>query len=171
MNSKLLYNQIKAQLPPMEGVAVKVEDNKMNFYIDGRLEFYVRESGGVSYMPNCSDTDKVKKRVPSDQMLRSILTRTRHSTLTILQMTLPALRNKLFPQKKLITRIYNKAYDEPFLPYFFEQFSNNHTIAMSCPYLQINRHSHNNHISVFFKPFIAYMVIRKSPQYLRIEPI
>lgn len=44
----------------MEGVAVKVEDNKMNFYIDGRLEFYVRESGGVSYMPNCSDTDKVK---------------------------------------------------------------------------------------------------------------
>ena len=29
----------------MEGVAVKVEDNKMNFYIDGRLEFYVRESG------------------------------------------------------------------------------------------------------------------------------
>lgn len=60
MNSKLLYNQIKEQLPPMEGVAVKVEDNKMNFYIDGRLEFYVRESGGVSYMPNCSDTDKVK---------------------------------------------------------------------------------------------------------------
>lgn len=47
MNSKLLYNQIKEQLPPMEGVAVKVEDNKMNFYIDGRLEFYVRESGGV----------------------------------------------------------------------------------------------------------------------------
>lgn len=33
MNSKLLYNQIKEQLPPMEGVAVKVEDNKMNFYI------------------------------------------------------------------------------------------------------------------------------------------
>ena len=60
MDSKLLYNQIKEQLPPMEGVAVKVEDNKMNFYIDGRLEFYVRESGGVSYMPNCSDTDKVK---------------------------------------------------------------------------------------------------------------
>ena len=55
MDSKLLYNQIKEQLPPMEGVAVKVEDNKMNFYIDGRLEFYVRESGGVSYMPNCSD--------------------------------------------------------------------------------------------------------------------
>ena len=26
MNSKLLYNQIKEQLPPMEGVAVKVED-------------------------------------------------------------------------------------------------------------------------------------------------
>lgn len=45
MNLKLLYNQIKEQLPPMEGVAVKVEDNKMNFYIDGRLEFYVRESG------------------------------------------------------------------------------------------------------------------------------
>ena len=44
----------------MEGVAVKVEDNKMNFYIDGRLEFYVRESGGVRYTPNCSDTDKVK---------------------------------------------------------------------------------------------------------------
>ena len=42
MDSKLLYNQIKEQLPPMEGVAVKVEDNKMNFYIDGRLEFYVR---------------------------------------------------------------------------------------------------------------------------------
>ena len=56
MNSKLLYNQIKEQLPSMEGVAVKVEDNKMNFYIDGRLEFYVRESGGVSYTPNCSDT-------------------------------------------------------------------------------------------------------------------
>lgn len=48
MNSKLLYNQIKDQLPPMEGVAVKVEDNKMNFYIDGRLEFYVRETGGVT---------------------------------------------------------------------------------------------------------------------------
>ena len=60
MDSKLLYNQIKEQLPHMEGVAVKVEDNKMNFYIDGRLEFYVRESGGVSYTPNCSDTDKVK---------------------------------------------------------------------------------------------------------------
>ncbi len=60
MDSKLLYNQIKEQLPPLEGVSVKVEDNKMNFYIDGRLEFYVRESGGVSYMPNCSDTDKVK---------------------------------------------------------------------------------------------------------------
>ena len=29
MNSKLLYNQIKEQLPPMEGVAVKVEDNKI----------------------------------------------------------------------------------------------------------------------------------------------
>ena len=39
MNSKLLYNQIKEQLPPLEGVSVKVEDNKMNFYIDGRLEF------------------------------------------------------------------------------------------------------------------------------------
>lgn len=60
MNSKLLYNQIKEQLPPMEGVAVKVEDNKMNFSIDGRLEFYVRESGGVSFVPNCSYTDKVK---------------------------------------------------------------------------------------------------------------
>ena len=60
MNSKLLYNQMKEQLPPMEGVAVKVEDDKMNFYVDGRLEFYVRESGGVSFVPDCSYTDKVK---------------------------------------------------------------------------------------------------------------
>ena len=35
MDSKLLYNQIKEKLPPMEGVAVKVEAHKMNFYIDG----------------------------------------------------------------------------------------------------------------------------------------
>ena len=60
MESKLLYNQIKEQLPPMEGVAVKIEDDKMNFYVDGRLEFYVRESGGVSFVPDCSYTDKVK---------------------------------------------------------------------------------------------------------------
>lgn len=60
MDSKLLYNQIKEQLPPMEGVAVKIEDDKMNFYVDGRLEFYVRESGGVSFVPDCSYTDKVK---------------------------------------------------------------------------------------------------------------
>lgn len=60
MDSKLLYNQIKEQLPPIDGVAVKVEDNKMNFYIYGRLEFHVRETGGVSYVPNCSDRDKVK---------------------------------------------------------------------------------------------------------------
>lgn len=60
MNSKLLYNQIKEQLPPMEGVAVKIEDDKMNFCVDGRLEFYVRESGGVSFVPDCSYTDKVK---------------------------------------------------------------------------------------------------------------
>lgn len=60
MNSKLLYNQMKEQLPPMEGVAVKIEDDKMNFYVDGRLEFYVRESGGVSFVPDCSYTDKVK---------------------------------------------------------------------------------------------------------------
>ena len=31
MDSKLLYNQIKEQLPPMEGVAVKVEDNKQKY--------------------------------------------------------------------------------------------------------------------------------------------
>ena len=54
MNSKLLYNQMKEQLPPMEGVAVKIEDDKMNFYVDGRLEFYIRESGGVSFVPDCS---------------------------------------------------------------------------------------------------------------------
>ncbi|MCI5970976.1 MAG: hypothetical protein SPF92_01270 [Clostridia bacterium] len=30
-----------------------VEDDKMNFYVNGRLEFYVRESGGVSFVPNC----------------------------------------------------------------------------------------------------------------------
>ena len=57
MNSKLLYNQIKEQLPPMEGVDVKVDDDKMNFYVDGRLEFYVRESGGISFVPNTSYTD------------------------------------------------------------------------------------------------------------------
>ncbi len=60
MNSKLLYNQIKEQLPPMEGVDVKVDDDKMNFYVDGRLEFYVRESGGISFVPNTSYTDKVR---------------------------------------------------------------------------------------------------------------
>lgn len=37
----------------MEGVAVMVEDDKMNFHVNGRLEFYVRESGVVSFVPNC----------------------------------------------------------------------------------------------------------------------
>lgn len=69
MDTKLLYNQMKEQLPPMEGVTVKVEDDKMNFYVDGRLEFYVRKSGGVSFVPDYSYTDKVKNA--SDMTIRT----------------------------------------------------------------------------------------------------
>lgn len=61
MDSKLFFNQIKLQLPHMEGVAIKAEDDKLNFYVDGRKEFYVRPTGGVSFETNCSYTDKVKQ--------------------------------------------------------------------------------------------------------------
>ena len=54
MDTKLLYNQMKEQLPPMEGVTVKVEDDKMNFYVDGRLEFYVMS------------TEQIKIRIIAD---------------------------------------------------------------------------------------------------------
>ncbi len=61
MDAKLLFNQIKLQLPSREAVVIKAEENRLNFYIDGRLEFYVRESGGVSFVPDCSYTDKVRE--------------------------------------------------------------------------------------------------------------
>ncbi len=53
MDSKTFFKQIKVQLPRMEGVAIKTEDGKLNFYVDGRLEFYVRPTGGVSFEANC----------------------------------------------------------------------------------------------------------------------
>ena len=53
MDSKTFFNQIKVQLPHNDGVTIKAEDNKLNFYVDGRLEFYVREIGGVSFVPDC----------------------------------------------------------------------------------------------------------------------
>ncbi len=61
MDAKLLFNQIKLQLPSREAVVIKAEENRLNFYVDGRLEFYVRESGGVSFVPDCSYTDKVRE--------------------------------------------------------------------------------------------------------------
>ncbi len=61
MDVKLLFNQIKLQVSNRQNVQMQSDENRLNFYIDGRLEFYVRESGGVSFVPDCSYTDKVKQ--------------------------------------------------------------------------------------------------------------
>lgn len=50
MDSKFLYNQGIERLHCMEEIAVKVEDDKMNFFIDGRLKFYIKEASEVMSM-------------------------------------------------------------------------------------------------------------------------
>lgn len=78
MNSKLLFNQIKIQLPCMHGVRTEIQDDQLNFYVNGRLEFHVRESGGVSFEPNCSYTTETKqlsdKVIEASKFVREYLT-------------------------------------------------------------------------------------------------
>lgn len=78
MNTKLLFNQIKIQLPRVPGVRTEIEEDKMNFIINGRLEFSVRETGGVSFEPNCSYTPATKqlsdKVIETSKFVREYLT-------------------------------------------------------------------------------------------------
>ncbi len=78
MNPKLLFNQIKIQLPRVPGVRIEIEEDKMNFIINGRLELSVRESGGVSFEPNCSYTPETKqlsdKVIETSKFVREYLT-------------------------------------------------------------------------------------------------
>ena len=78
MDPKLLFNQIKIQLPRMHGVRTEIEEDKMNFFVNGRLKFSVRETGGVSFEPNCTYTNETKqlsdKVIETSKFVREYLT-------------------------------------------------------------------------------------------------
>lgn len=78
MNSKLLFNQIKIHLPRIYGVRAEIEEDKLSFYVNGKKEFYVRESGGVSFEPNCTYNDATKNlsdmAIKASKFVRDYLT-------------------------------------------------------------------------------------------------